>query len=256
MALITLTSDLGLKDHFVAAVKGFIYSQLKDVQIIDISHQITPFNILEAAFILRNSYNYFPQKTIHLINVDSNNSLNDNFIAVKFNNHYFIGSNNGVISLITDQQADEMHEIEIKKKSDLLFPLKNIIAPTACRLASKYDLNATGNKIPQIHLVSSLNPTIETDTIRGMVIYIDNYGNAITNISKKVIEKYNYNSIKIEFSRNEMIDSISEVYSDVHTGDALCLFGSGGLLEIAINKANASQLFGLQVNSKILITFT
>jgi len=256
MAILTLTSDMGTKDHFVAVVKGFIYSQLKDVQIVDISHQISPFSIAEAAFILRNSYFYFPEKSIHLINVDANNSLNDSFIAVKFHNHYFLGSNNGVISLVTDQQADEMYEIEIEKKTDTLFPLKNIIAPAACRLASKFNMSAVGKKLSQINMVSSLNPTLEPDTIRGMVIYVDNYGNAITNISKKLIDKYNFTKIKIEFSRNEMVDTISETYSDVFAGDALCLFGTSGLLEIAINKASASKLFGLQLNSKVLVSLT
>jgi len=247
---------MGIKDHFVAAVKGYLLSNIKDASIIDITHQVSAFNISEAAYVLRNCYNDFPEKTIHLINVDSDNSSNDTFIAVKFNKQYFLGSNNGIISLVTDQKADEICVIEYKSRHDAVFPLKNILAPAAVKIAQKYNLNAVGAKTDKMAMISSLNPILEKDVIRGMVIYIDNYGNAITNISKKVMERYDYSNIRIEFSSNEVIENISELYTDVYPGDALCLFSSGDLLEIAINKSNAAKLFGLQLKSKVLITFS
>jgi len=105
-------------------------------------------------------------------------------------------------------------------------------------------------------MISSLNATVDQNMIKGMVIYIDNFGNAVTNISKKIFERFDLSKkIKIEFSGSDEINVISEKYSDVHAGDALCLFNSAGLLEIAINQGNASRLLGLQLKSSILIEF-
>ncbi|NLJ06523.1 MAG: SAM-dependent chlorinase/fluorinase [Sphingobacteriales bacterium] len=256
MIVVTLTTDLGLKDPYVASVKGFLLSKISQVNIVDISHLISPFSIPEASYILRNCYHDFPEKSIHLISVNNSQSVKERFIAVKYNNHYFLGPDNGVISLITDRQADEVCEIPVEQSSQLLFPLKNLIAPAAVRLSAKFNMSAVGIKTGEFQMISSLNATVDQNMIKGMVIYIDNFGNAVTNISKKIFERFDLSKkIKIEFSGSDEINVISEKYSDVHAGDALCLFNSAGLLEIAINQGNASRLLGLQLKSSILIEF-
>ncbi|MBT8183379.1 MAG: SAM-dependent chlorinase/fluorinase, partial [Eudoraea sp.] len=107
MAVITLTTDFGLKDHFVGAIKGTIYRELADARIVDISHDISPFNIHECAYLLKNSYKAFPEGTIHIVGVDSEPTKENQHIAVLVDGHYFISANNGVVSLITSEIKPE-----------------------------------------------------------------------------------------------------------------------------------------------------
>ena len=114
MSLITLTTDFGTKDHFVGAVKGAIYSEFPDMKIVDISHEISPFNITQTAYILKNAYKSFPEGTVHIIGVDSEINKENKHIALKIDNHYFICADNGVISLIaSDIKPEKIVEINI-----------------------------------------------------------------------------------------------------------------------------------------------
>lgn len=256
MAIITLTTDLGDKDFYLPAVKGYILGKVPTCKIVDITHHVTPFNIAEAAFILRNCYEEFPTRTIHIINVEAQHEDNEDYLLVQHKGQYFLAKNNGVISLITDGKAGKAILLNQKSKADQLFPLRELLARAAVRLAlngNEYDL---GSAVKDHKIITNLSPILEKDVIRGTILYIDNYGNAITNIGMTHLERYKpFQSVLISFSRRNVIEKISEVYSDVEEGEALCLFGVTGLLEIAINKSNASQLLGLQVKNKILIEF-
>jgi len=256
MAVITLTSDLGLKDFYLPAIKGYILSKVPTCNIIDISHNISPFNIAEAAFVVRNCYEEFPARTVHIINVETHHEDNEDYLLVQHKNQYFVAKNNGIISLITDSRFEKAILLNQKSRTDLLFPLRELLARAAVRIAlngNEYDL---GSQIKDYKTITNLNPILEKDVIRGTILYIDNYGNAITNMNKSHIDRYfPFNKIKISFSRRNTIDKLSMLYSDVEEGEALCLYGITGLLEIAINKASASQLLGLQVKNKILVEF-
>lgn len=256
MALITLTTDLGKRDFYVPVVKGYIYSNIPGVTLVDITHLIKPFNISEAAYILKNTYKSFPDNSIHLINIESNIETNDDYILVSFEKQFFIAKNNGLISLITEGQADKIIKLDAPEQEDRIFPLKSVLAKAACKLAKDFKFKNLGTEIQEMHIISAVKPLLETEMIRGMIVYIDNYGNAISNISRSHFNRYDKNKQAIiYFSRKEQVDTISVHYSDVAEGDALCLFGSSGLLEIAINKGNASRLIGLQEKSRILVEF-
>jgi S-adenosyl-L-methionine hydrolase (adenosine-forming) len=256
MTIITLTTDLGLKDFYLAAVKGYILRHLPNATIVDISHNITPFNIAEASFVVRNSYHDFPANTIHLVSVETDNEKNQDFLLVQYKSQYIIAKDNGIIPLIIDNTPDKIIRLNRKSNEDLLFPLRNIMARAACRLAisrNEYDLGLASKDIITI---STLNPILERDIIRGTVLHIDNYGNAITNIRKSHLERYDPDKKTIiSFGRRISLTKISDVYSDVPDGEALALFGTSGLLEIAINKGSAAQLLGLQLKNVILIEF-
>jgi S-adenosyl-L-methionine hydrolase (adenosine-forming) len=167
-----------------------------------------------------------------------------------------MAKDNGLIPLIIDNTPDKIIRLNKKSNEDLLFPLKNIMARAACRLAvsrNEYDLGLASK---EIYTVTTLNPMLERDIIRGTILYIDNYGNAITNIRKSHLERYDPDKkTAISFGRRISVNKISELYSDVPEGEVVCLFGSGGLLEIAINKGSAAQLLGLQLKNAILIEF-
>jgi S-adenosylmethionine hydrolase len=256
MTLFTLTTDLGIRDHYVSAVKGYIHSRVKDASIVDVTHLIKPFNIAQAAFVLKNAYKNFPENTIHLINVETNIESNDEYICVYYQKQYFFAKNNGLISIITDGEADQVILLKTATNEERLFPLRSILANAACQLSEHFKIDKIGEPLQEMKRITAVKPLIEQDIIRGMILYIDNYGNAITNIRRSHFQRYGENrKFNFYFSRKESADRIYEHYSDVPEGEIVCLFNSCDLLEIAINNSNASQLLSIQEQNKVLIEF-
>ena len=263
--LITLTSDMGLKDYYVAAMKGAIYSQLPDIKIVDISHNIPPFDILHASFVLKNTFKQFPKNTIHIIGVDAEKNDENNHIIVKNYDQYFIGADNGIFSLIFDKKPDGIWNINIDTEiNDYSFPTKDIFVPVACHLARGGLPSVVAKEIQEIKTKQLFRPIIDNSSIKAMVCYIDKYGNLMTNVTMQIFRDVGKNrSFKIFLTRSEYsIQKICSKYNDVPEGERVAIFGSSGFLEIAINKGvrgsggGASQLFGIKINDIITIEFT
>ncbi len=275
MAIITLTTDFGLKDHFVGALKGSIYKELADVNIVDISHGISPFNIQECAYILENSYKSFPEGTIHIVGVDSEPTKENQHIAVLLDGHYFISANNGVIGLITSEiKPEKVVEINIPNPLHGSFPVMDVFVQVACHIARGGTLEVVGKPFDALKDLTGFSPSV-TDSdnkIIGSVIYIDNYGNVVTNISKKFFEAYRKGRNFELNARTTKIKQIHNKYSDIinfelekgkrkGAGDALALFNSSDYIELAIYKSDlntvggASTLLGLDYRDTITINF-
>ena len=257
MAIITLTTDLGDKDIYQAALKGSILKLLPSVNIVDITNNVSAFNIQQAAFILKNSFHYFPDNTVHLIGIDTVFNNSTKYLAIKYKNHYFVGADNGIFSLMFNAEPDEMVEINIMQDLKFLhFPLADIFVKAACHLASGGKLLDIGERIETVEKKMNLQPVVERNVIKGSVIYIDSFQNVITNITKEF-----FNSIQqgrrfiLYFKRNETISDLSWHYSEVPEGEKLCLFGISDHLEIAINKGNASGLLGLHLGDSVILDF-
>ncbi|MGY0408173.1 MAG: SAM hydrolase/SAM-dependent halogenase family protein, partial [Polaribacter sp.] len=189
MSIITLTTDFGTKDHFVGAVKGAIYSELSDAKIIDITHQISPFNIAETAYILKNSYKSFPDGTIHIIGVDSELSADNKHIALELDNHFFVCPDNGLISMIAlEIHPTKIVEINIHDRIESSFPVLDVFVQVACFIARGGNLTVIGKEITAFKKLIEIQPKVNQaqNKIIGGVVYIDNYGNVITNINKKI----------------------------------------------------------------------
>ncbi|MGB4773847.1 MAG: SAM-dependent chlorinase/fluorinase [Daejeonella sp.] len=257
MAIITLTTDLGDKDFYQAALKGSILSQLPNANIVDITHDIAAFNIPQAAFVLKNSFHYFPKNTVHLIGIDSVFNKNTRYIALKYKEHYFIGADNGIFSLLFDEEPSEIVELNIMQDLKFLhFPLSDIFPKAASHLAKGGKLKDIGLPVNNVEQRMTLQPVIEESIIRGSVIYIDSFQNVITNITKELFTKFQRNrDFTLFFRRNESISQLSWHYNEVEEGEKLCLFGISNHLEIAINKGNASGLLGLNLGDIVRIEF-
>ncbi|WP_345947893.1 MULTISPECIES: SAM-dependent chlorinase/fluorinase [unclassified Mucilaginibacter] len=257
MGIITLTTDLGDKDIYQAALKGSILKISPSVNIVDITHSVAAFNIQQAAFILKNSFYYFPEETVHLIGIDTVYSEENRFLAIRYRNHYFVGADNGIFSLIFDDEPEEMVEINILQDLKFLhFPLSDIFVKAACHLAQGGTLNAIGLPVHSIEKRMTLQPAVERNQIRGMVIYIDSFQNVITNITKDFFNRVQQGRrFVLYFKRNETITHLSWHYNEVPEGEKLCLFGISDHLEIAINKGNASGLLGLNLGDSVIIDF-
>lgn len=274
MSLITLTTDFGTKDHFVGAVKGAIYSELPDAKIVDITHQISPFNITETAYILKNAYKSFPEKTIHVIGVDSELSVQNKHIALELDNHFFICPDNGLISMIAlEVKPTKIYEINIHDRIESSFPVLDVFVQVATHIARGGSLSVIGREIDVYKKIIEIQPKVneQQTTIYGGVVYIDNYGNVISNISKKqfnaigkgrdfkvTARRYSFNKI---FSRyNEIVDYTAENISQLD-GEKLALFNSAGYLEIAVYRSNletvggAATLLGLAYRDTITVEF-
>lgn len=274
-AIITLTTDFGEKDHFTGATKGAIYSELPDVNIVDISHKVSPFNIPEAAYIIQNAYSSFPQGTIHIIGIDSELNEENKHIAMKLDDHYFICANNGIMSMICSEIAPEkMVEINIHDKIQTSFPVLDVFVKVACHLARGGTLEVIGKPINAIKPINNLKPYVneENTKIIGRVIYIDAYGNVVTNVRKQFFEaiqkgrkfeitarQYRFKKIHKKYSDFVNFDIPKEQRQD--GGKGLVVFNSGGFLEIAMYKSDskkhgsAATLMGLSVRDTIGIDF-
>ncbi|MEN3322335.1 SAM-dependent chlorinase/fluorinase [Mariniflexile soesokkakense] len=276
MAIITLTTDFGEKDHFAGATKGAIYSELPDVKIVDISHSVSPFNIMEAGYIIQNAYNSFPKGTIHIIGIDSEINEENKHIALKLDDHYFICANNGIMSMICSEIAPEkIVEINIHDKIQTSFPVLDVFVKVACHIARGGTLEVIGKTIPEIKPAKHITPFVNDDKtqIIGSVIYVDNYGNVITNIKRAFFETIQKGRSFEVSARNNKFKKIHNRYSDIvnfdipeekrhDEGRGLVVFNSGDFLEIAVYKSNsatvgsASTLMGLGLMDAVSVNFS
>jgi len=254
--IITLTTDLGDKDYYVPSAKGYILSKLPAANITDITHQIKPFRLDDASFVLKGCFEDFPPGTIHIVSVDTSSGNTTRFLAIKAKGHYFLCHDNGIASLVVeDHEIEGVVEIAFKNE-DLIFPLKHILAPAAIKIFETGGISDIGNPVTNFVRKANMRPLIEETFIRGTVIYIDNLGNAITNIDKASFDRFSKGrKYRINFSRLDYFDKISIHYNEVPEGEKVCLFGSNGLLEIAINKGSCTNLLGLKIDHSILIEF-
>lgn len=259
MSIITLTTDMGLKDYYAGVLKGSILRQLPDATIIDISHDVTPFMIQEAAFVVRNAYKEFPEKTIHIVGVEPDATDQFPHVAIYADGHYFIGADNGMFSMIFDKKPDQIVELGINQESEFLtFPTKDIFVPAACHIARGGTLEVLGKPRADLNQRIMFNPTYQDNWImKGMVIYEDNYHNVITNISKKAFDDFGKGRRFMICFRDEdyNLNMISKSYSDVPEGERMALFGATGYLEIAVKQGKASKLLGLRYLEPIRIEF-
>jgi S-adenosyl-L-methionine hydrolase (adenosine-forming) len=271
MKIVTITSDLGLTDHYVASLKGRFYSSIGDVTLVDVSHDVQPFNIAQAAFYLNNAWRDFPAGTVHFIDVDSTPQI---FIAkpdhntyatiMKLNGHYFVGCDNGIFSLLRGyENAERIIRIDGFSAADARFPANNIYIPAITRILQGTDVGELGEEIRSVRQAFTTQPTIEKNLIKGTVIHVDKYGNVIVNITEELFKQVGTgNPFTIFFKNsNYFIEQISLTYGDVPTGEKLARFNANGFLEIAINKGTvgsgggASSLLGLGVKDIVRMEF-
>jgi S-adenosylmethionine hydrolase len=258
MSVITLTTDLGLKDHYVASIKGSILTQFPQAQIVDISHEVQPFDILQASFLIKNCYADFPPGSVHILGINPGWDINAKYLVVAIKGHYFISADNGIFSLIFDQHPDEIYQLHLLPENEhFTFPTKDIFVKAACHILKGGALSIIGKKTTHYEQRGTFTAVPEETLIRGMAMYVDHYGNVISNISATLFERYQHaSSFRIILRREDYdITQLSKSYNAVPEGERLALFSSSGFLEIAINRGNASKLLGIKQNDIIRVEF-
>lgn len=248
MALLTLTSDIGSQDYLVGAVKAQLLKANSEFTLVDISHNISPFNYPQAAYVCRSAIRNFPDYTYHVILVNLFEQKPERLLLAFHNNQYIICADNGLLTMMLEERPEMVIGIPLDKTA-----IKNtlycttVIGKVINQLVQGESIMNIGD--PDITIIEKnpLRPLLSDSWIEGQIIFIDNFENVIVNITHEQFEQQRKGrSFRIVFKRDEMIDRISESYADVQEGEKLALFNSAGYLEIAINKGNAAGLFGLK----------
>lgn len=255
MQLVTLTTDFGTQDFYAGALKGALLSRSPEVRLVDISHDIKPFDIVQGAFVVQNVWREFLPGTIHLIAVNCVYDEGYRFVAARREGHFFLAPDNGLLTLLFQNIAPaDLRNLPADPAEH--FAVKNIFANGVAHLAAGKPFDELGEFAAPLLERISIQPVITPARIRGTVIHVDNFENVVVNIHREVFEKaQNGRDFSLFFKRNDPITKLSGNYCDVAPGEQLCLFNSAGLLEIAVNMGKAATLLGLKVEDVVEVVF-
>lgn len=260
--IITLLTDFGTKDSYVGIMKGVISSINPDAKIIDLCHGVGHQDIFEGAYILHSSYKFFPEGTIHVAVVDPGVGTERKIICVKTKSHLFLAPDNGILSIVlTDENPQLITEVVNKKyflpEISNTFHGRDVFAPVAAYLSKGINPLKLGKKLTKIKEIKLPAPNYSRQgVLKGEVIYIDGFGNLITNIKQdtflKIVKKTNGIIVK---AGKKKINSISRSYADVPVGEPLAIFGSSGYLEISVNRGSAHDVLGLNKGDRVTVNY-
>lgn len=253
--VITLTTDFGLQDYYVSAMKAVILGIAPEVRVVDISHDIPSQDIMAGSWILRNSALLFPSGTVHTIVVDPGVGTDRKAIALQIEDHYFVGPDNGIFSLLTEEYDYKAVSLTNKKywrdETSKTFHGRDIFAPVAAHLSQGVALEELGEPLDELVTYRWTVPIADKDGLQGMVIHIDKFGNLVTNLSESLIEDViDGKNVKI-YVGNTILDEIVPTFGSVPDGEPAAFIGSSGMLEVGINKGNAEQMLGVQKGAQI-----
>lgn len=260
--LLTLTSDFGTQDAYVAAMKGTILRINPSVQMVDITHEIAPQDIMEAAFVLRDVVPYFPAGTTHLVVVDPGVGTERRPVAVLSGGHRFVGPDNGIFSLLLADGEPDMAVVLDRKSCWLTenpnntFHGRDIFAPVAAHLASGLSLTEVGTLIDSLTRLRWAQPLIDQEGMQGWVVHIDRFGNSISNISSSCFNEAARGRCFKCYVGNTILNALSTTFADVSSGEPLIFFGNSGFLEIAVSSGNASELLGIRKGAPVNVVFS
>ena len=248
MPLLTLTSDFGNQDYLVSAVKAQLLKINPSFQIIDISHNIAPFNYPHTAYVCRSAIRYFPSHSYHLILVNLFEKKPEQLLLAFHNDQYILCADNGILSMILPEKPEMVIGIPLDKDvvKHTMYCVE-VMGKAIDRFVNGIPVEKIGRPDAEYMEKTPFKPVLSDDWMEGQIIFIDNFENVIINITREEFEAQRKGrQFKIVFKRDEIIERISETYADVPAGEKLVLFNSADYMELAINKGNAAGLFGLQ----------
>lgn len=255
MQIVSLTTDYGSKDYYVAELKASILTNKNDFSIIDISHEIDRFDIVQASFYLSNAVTSFPTGSIHVVAVNCNYRLKSEYICFERDGHFFIGPNNGVFSLMFDD-LDETKIYVITPPGEDTTKVNAIFSHAAAYIGHGLPLEDIGQVVQNYNKKLVIQPVLTSNQIRATVIHIDHFENVVVNLKKDVFDKVrNRRQFELYYKPHDPITFLSKDYGDVSIGDPLAFFNSAGYLEIAINMDKASSMLNLMKGEMIQINF-
>jgi len=254
MPVITILSDFGCHDEYVGVMKGVILSVCPGVSIVDITHQIDPQDIAQAAYLIPSFYRFFSKGTVHLVVVDPGVGSERDILAANHGGHFFIAPDNGVLTLLMNREKSDTI-VRIRNTDNYIKPLsdtfhgRDIFAPIGAHIVNGTGLEELGTKtgIENLILLEDLDCRLsETGELVGKIISIDHFGNLITNIDSNRLTNYRKNNPKNRLEiciSSHVIAGLSKTYANADPSSPLALIGSRNYLEIAVKGGSAKQFF-------------
>lgn len=259
--ILTLMTDFGTSDHYVGVMKGVILNINPQVQVVDITHAVPPQDIHGAAFLIDSAYRYFPTGTIHVIVVDPGVGSERQAIVCQTPTSYFVCPDNGILTHIL-RNEEHIHSVQVENSVYFLpqvsntFHGRDIFAPVAAHLSRGVPIGKLGSTATHPVQLPIPIPHVTDKAVIGQVIWIDSFGNLVTNISHEVLDSLEgRNGIVIHAGRAK-IDRLNQAYAESAVGEPLAIIGSFNRLEISINQGNASKILGLNRGDAITICMT
>jgi len=269
-SIITITTDFGTEDAYVAAMKGTMLSIAPSAQLVDVTHQIAPQDVMESAFVLQSAQPYFPEGTVHLVVVDPGVGTERRAVALRHDGHWYVGPDNGVFPLVLDgEPPDAVVELDDPaawrtEAPSATFHGRDIFSPAAAHLAAGRSLDALGSPVESLEPLRWAQPTTDAGTVQGWVVHVDHFGNCITNIRRSTLR----DALDLEarpspealpplkaYAGTTVLESLSSTYGDVAEEEPLLLFGSTGYLEVSVNGGNAAERLDIRKGDSIKLAF-
>ena len=260
-AIITLTTDYGTSDHLVGTLKGVILKINPQVTIVDITHDVTPFDLLDGALAIGSAYSYFPPKTIHVVVVDPGVGTERRPLLVSAQNQYFIAPDNGVLSVIYEREQETLIVRHANTEHYYLQPVsktfhgRDIFAPVAAWLSKGWQTPSMGDEIQDFKRFALPRPKAADGVVKGVVLRTDAFGNLITNFRGEDLpaSAVSAGAIKLQVG-NQPVTRLVDTFARGTNGEAIAYLGSSGYLEIAVNKGNAARTLGLTRGAPVILT--
>ncbi len=256
--IVTLTTDFGTSDHLVGCMKGVILSINPAARIIDINHHVTPFDILDGALSIANAYRYFPPRTIHLVIVDPGVGTPRRPLLVSGEKQYFIAPDNGVLSMVFEKESCTVRHITsghyFLNPVSPTFHGRDVFAPTAAWLAKAFQTEAFGEEITDYVRFTMPKAKLTGQTIKGVVLRVDAFGNLMTNLTAEDVPAATVSSGTIKLTVNgKAIQKFTQTFGSGAPGEPIALFGSAGFLEIAVNRGHAARALGSNRGAEVVL---
>jgi S-adenosylmethionine hydrolase len=258
-AIITLTTDYGTDDHLVGTLKGVILKINPEVTIVDITHHVTPFDLLDGALAIGAAYSYFPPKTIHVVIVDPGVGTERRPLLVSGQNHYFVAPDNGVLSLVYEREPNVVVR-HANAEHYFLQPLsktfhgRDIFAPVAAWLSKGWQTPSMGDEIHDYKKMALPRPKAGAAGTKGLVLKVDPFGNLVTNFRAEDLPSHAQNGggLKMQVGTHA-VSRLVDTFARGKAGEPIAYLGASGYLEIAINKGNASRTLSVGRGAPVLL---
>ena len=253
MGLITLLTDFGYRDHYVAALKARLLRLAPTTPVVDISHGIEPFNIAHAVYVLQAVFRDFPVGTVHVIGVaDHGAGPEPGWQVALFEGHYFVAGDNGILALLCAGAPEQLVALPAAVSAS---PTRDVLLPAAVALAQGAELSSLGPEVTDFHRLNNRQLRLQDHRITGHVAHVDHYGNLITNISRTAVEAVGHGRhLAVHFGR-DVVREVHPHFSAVAPGEAVVIFNSQDCLCLGICQGNASELLGLYFDSQVDVRF-
>jgi S-adenosylmethionine hydrolase len=259
--IITLTTDYGTNDHLVGTMKGVILKINPDVTIVDITHNVAPYDLLDGALAIGAAYSYFPPKTVHIVVVDPGVGTDRRPLLVSAQNQYFIAPDNGVLSMIYEREQQALVVRHANVEHYYLQPVsktfhgRDVFAPVAAWLSKSWQSGSMGDEISDFKRFALPRPKEANGAAKGVVLRVDAFGNLITNFRAEDLPEalQNGGTVNLQVGTHA-ISRMVGTFAEGKAGEAIAYIGSSGFVEIGVNKGNAARTLTIARGAAVTLT--